>query len=414
MRYLYSFYAESLRIALQSILAHKLRAFLTLIGIIIGVASVVLVGAAISGLNTYVTEKVSKMLGANHFMIARMASQGQLSEEELEKRNRRNPMLEFADVEWLRKHCASCSAVGAQVGRGSNFEQDGKRFLGGIVFGVTANMAEIEDKDMSEGRFIEDPEVEHAQPVVVLGADIRDKFFPDQEAVGKTLKVGGLPMRVVGVEERRGPIFGDLVDKHVYIPISTYGRAFGRPRDIQIHGKGAVASQFQLTIEDARTALRNYHKLAGSDEDDFGLVNTEELSGQIDQFTGAIALVVTPITLISLVVGGIVVMNIMLVSVTERTFEVGLRKALGARRKQILLQFLIESALLCVLGGVLGLLLAAGLSQLISSLTPITMTITAVYVVLAVGVSTVIGLVAGIYPAFKASRLDPIVALTRS
>jgi putative ABC transport system permease protein len=414
MRHLHSFYAEALRIAVQSIFAHKLRAFLTLIGIIIGVASVVVVGAAISGLNTYVLEKVGKMLGSNHFMIARMASAGQMSEEELEKRNRRNPKLEFADMEWLQEHCKTCSAVGAQVGRGINFEQEGVRFLGGIVFGVTANMAEIEDKTISEGRFIDPKEVENAKLVAVLGADIKDKFFPDVEAVGKTLKVGGLPMLVVGVEERRGPIFGDLVDKHVYIPITTFGRIYGRPQDLAIHGKGGVPGQFQLSIEDARTALRNYHKLSGSDDDDFGLVNTEELGGQIDQFTSAIALVVTPITLISLIVGGIVVMNIMLVSVTERTFEIGLRKALGAQRRQILLQFLVESALLCALGGVLGLLLAAGLAKLISSLTPITMTITIFYVVLSVGVSSIIGIIAGIYPAFKASRLDPIVALTRN
>ncbi|MBA3322652.1 MAG: ABC transporter permease [Pyrinomonadaceae bacterium] len=414
MRHLYSFYAEATRIALQSIFAHKLRAFLTLIGIIIGVASVVVVGAAVSGLNTYVIEKVSKMLGANHFMIARMASAGEMSEEELEKRNRRNPKLEFADMEWLQEHCQSCSAVGAQVGRGTNFEQGGIRFLGGIIFGVTANMAEIEDKTIVEGRFLQPGEVERGQLVVVLGADIKDKFFPDVDAIGKELKVGGLPMRVVGVEERRGPIFGDLVDKHVYIPISTFARLYGRPQDMQIHGKGAVPGQFQLSIEDARTALRNYHKLVGSQEDDFGLVNTEELHGQIDQFTSAIALVVVPITTISLLIGAIVVMNIMIVSVTERTFEIGLRKAMGAQRRQILLQFLIESALLCAFGGVIGLLLAAGISWLISALTPITMTITIVYVLLAIGMSSGIGILAGIYPAFKASRLDPIVALTRN
>ncbi|HEX6625337.1 MAG TPA: ABC transporter permease [Pyrinomonadaceae bacterium] len=412
MKTIYTFYADAAKIALSSIAAHKLRAFLTLIGIIIGVASVVVVGAAISGLNTYVIEKVSKMLGANHFMIARMVSSGELSEEELERRVRRNPKLQFADMEWLQEHCKTCSHVGAQTGRGTNFDQDGVRFLGGIVFGVTANMAEIEDKTMTEGRFFREEEVNNGQLVVVLGADIKDKFFPDKDPLGQTLKVGGLPMRIIGVEERRGPIFGDLVDKHVYIPITTYARLYGRPQDMQIHGKSAT--QLQLTIEDARVALRNYHKLIGSEEDDFGLVNTEELSGQIDEFTGAIALVVTPVTLLSLVVGGIVVMNIMLVSVTERTFEIGLRKALGARRKQILLQFLIESALLCAFGGVLGLLLATGVSWLITTLTPITMTITIVYVILSVGVSSVIGLIAGIYPAFKASRLDPIVALTRN
>jgi putative ABC transport system permease protein len=412
MRTIYTFYADAAKIALSSIFAHKLRAFLTLIGIIIGVASVVVVGAAISGLNTYVIEKVTKMLGANHFMIARMVSAGELSEEELEKRNRRNPKLQEADVEWLQQQCLSCSAVGAQVGRGTNFEQEGIRFLGGIVFGVTSNMAEIEDKTMVEGRYLQQEEVDHGSLVVVLGADIKDKFFPDTDPINKTLKVGGLPMRVIGVEERRGPIFGDLVDKHVYIPITTFARIWGRPQDLQIHGKSKT--QLQLTIEDARTALRNYHKLIGSEEDDFGVVNTEELSGQIDQFTGAIALVVTPITLISLLVGGIVVMNIMLVSVTERTFEIGLRKALGARRKQILLQFLIESALLCALGGLLGLALATVVSKIITVLTPITMTITVLYVVLAIGFSSVIGLIAGIYPAFKASRLDPIIALTRN
>src|SRR5438477_265784 len=383
MRYLFSFYSDAARIALQSILAHKLRAFLTLIGIIIGVASVVVVGAAISGLNTYVVEKVSKVLGTNHFMIARMVSQGELSEEDLERMNHRNKQLKWADMEWLQQYCETCTAVGAEAGRGTKFEQNGMTFFGGIIFGVTANMAEIEDKTMTDGRFIQPEEVSHGKLVVVLGADIKDKFYPDIDPLGKEFKVAGLPMRVVGVEERRGPIFGDLIDKHVYIPLTTFQRLYGRNLDLQIHGKGQRRETFQLTIEDARRALRNYHELIGSEEDDFGLVNTEALGSQIDQFTGAIALVVTPITLIALVVGGIVVMNIMLVSVTERTFEIGLRKALGARRKQVLLQFLIESSMLCALGGVLGLLAAAGISWAVTVLTPITMTITIGYIVVA-------------------------------
>src|SRR5437763_16123944 len=200
MRYLYSVYSDAARIALQSILAHKLRAFLTLIGIIIGVASVVVVGAAISGLNTYVVDKMSKILGTNHFMIARMVSQGELSEEDLERMNRRNKRLKWEDMEWLQRYCETCTAVGAEAGSGTKFEQDGKIFYGGIIFGVTANMAEIEDKTMSDGRFIQPEEVSHSNLVVVLGADIKEEFYADIDLICQELKVSGLHILVVGVQ----------------------------------------------------------------------------------------------------------------------------------------------------------------------------------------------------------------------
>jgi len=222
-----------------------------------------------------------------------------------------------------------------------------------------------------------------------------------------------LPMRIVGVEEKRGSFFGDSLDRHIYIPATTHLQIFGR-NGLQIHGKTGNRESFQPTIEDARLTMRNKHRLKGNEEDDFGLVNVEELNNQIDQFTGSIAAVVVPITLITLVVGGIVVMNIMLVSVTERTFEVGLRKAVGATRKQILMQFLIESGMLCLFGGLMGLLAAYGVTNLITALAGITMTITIGYILLSVIVSSVIGMVAGIYPAFKAARLDPIIALTKT
>jgi putative ABC transport system permease protein len=221
-------------------------------------------------------------------------------------------------------------------------------------------------------------------------------------------------MTIIGVEAKRGPLFGNSIDNHIYIPISTFGKMFGRERDIQLHGNAANADSLKGIIEEARTIMRNRHKLKGKDDDDFGVVNTDALNNQIDRFTQAIAVVVLPVTFLSLVVGGVVVMNIMLVSVTERTFEVGLRKAIGARKRQILMQFLVESVVLTAVGGMLGLVLASVVCSIVKITTPIPMNITPAYVAVALGVSAGVGIIAGLYPAYKASRLDPIVALTKN
>jgi putative ABC transport system permease protein len=414
MRTVYSFYLDAAKIALQSIFAHKLRAFLTLIGIIIGVASVVVVGASIEGLNNYMVETISRVLGANHFMIARIAHVGNMTEEEWEKMMKRNKRLEWDDLDWLINKCVSCREVGAEASTRIDLKRDGQELFGTQIAGVTANLAEIEDKTILEGRFLMDHEIERASMVCVIGMDLREKFYPGVDPIGRTLNIKGLPMTIVGVEEKRGSMFGQSLDNHAYIPLTSYGRIFGRRQSLNLHGKAYNRETFQPTIEEARVAMRNRHKLKGHEEDDFGLVNTEQANNQIDQITGAITAAVIPITLISLVVGGIVVMNIMLVSVTERTFEIGLRKAVGAKRKHILVQFLIESSVLCSIGGVLGLLLAAGVSSIVRSTTPVPMTITLAYVVLSVGVSSIIGMLFGIYPAVKAAKLDPIIALTKN
>lgn len=414
MRQLYSFYSDAFWIAIKSILEHKLRAFLTLIGIIIGVAAVIVVAASISGLKTYVVETASKVLGSNHFMMNRMASMGRMSDEDYERRNRRNKDIKWEEYEYVRDNCRLCTTVGAQINSGTDLNYNGIEMPSTRIMGVTANMADIEDKEVAEGRFMTDEESSRLTYVCVIGWDVKEKFFPNESPIGKEIKVRGAPLRIIGVEEKRGSFFGESQDRHVYIPITLAGQLFNRTGGIQLHGKTVNTENFKNSIEEARQLLRNRRKLIGSEEDTFGVVNVDEFNSTMDQITGSIAVVVLPITAIILVVGGIVVMNIMLVSVTERTFEVGLRKAVGATRRQILTQFMIESAILCALGGMLGLLAAWGVTTLITTLASITMTITVIYIVLALGLSTLIGMIAGVYPAFKAARLDPILALTHA
>lgn len=414
MRQLYSFYTDAFGISIKSILEHKLRAFLTLIGIIIGVAAVVVVSASINGLKTYVTGQAEKILGSNHFAFRRIAFTGRMSDEEFERKNRLNKDVTWEEYEYIRDNCESCSFVGAQINGGADLSENGEEMPSVRILGVSETMYEIENKTMEFGRFFMRSEVVQTSKVCVLGNDVREKYFANTDPIGKTIKVRGVPLRIIGVEKARGTLFGNSQDRNIYIPVTLHYQMFDRTGGLQVDVGTATDEAFPIALEEATQLLRNKRRLVGSDEDNFSILNVDDISSQMDELTGAIAGVVIPVTLIILVVGGIVVMNIMLVSVTERTFEVGLRKAIGATRQQILLQFLIESAVLCVAGGIFGLILAVFVTSLITYFAEITMTITLGYVILSIAVSSIIGIIAGLYPAWKASKLDPIVALTQN
>lgn len=215
---------------------------------------------------------------SNHFMVARMASSGELTEEEWQRMDRRNERLEWDDFDAVRRRCPSCEEVGAQLNARLDLRRGHEEVLGVQIAGVTANMDRVEDKTIEDGRFLLPHEVDHASPVCVLGMDVRDRLFPGTDPIGRTLKVGGAEMRVVGVEARRGSMFGQSLDNHLYLPITTFGRLFGRHQSLQIHGLGASRESFPQSIDEARVAMRVHHKLRGAEEDDFGLVNARSRS----------------------------------------------------------------------------------------------------------------------------------------
>ena len=408
-------FGEAISIALQSLRANKLRSLLTVLGILIGVSSVIAVVAITEGLDQYMSEKVLE-LGTKAFRLQSRPDIINSHEMWLEMMKRKR--LNMDDYEAVQKACTLCSEVGAQVWTGTNVKR-GRIIQKNVgVAGITENIARIGTiRELVAGRHIVQQDVTQAAMVGVVGTDLVDAFFGMMEPIGKEIDIDGHPIKVIGVAEKKGAVFGESQDNFVWLPITTFQKFYGTRRSFSIQAEATSMAVFEAAQDQVRVTMRARRHLTYNKPDNFNIETGETVMELWQTMTRGIYVVTFVVTAISLLVGGIVVMNIMLVSVTERIKEIGVRKALGARRGDILRQFLVESVILSAFGGFLGVLGAAAFSFMLASILGNMMSanfsapVRPWAVALAIGVSSIVGLVAGIYPANSAAKLDPVEAL---
>ncbi len=402
--------AEALSVAARSLAGSKLRSFLTLLGIILATTTLIAVMAVIHGMDLYISQQVSDM-GGDGFRVLRMAMIGQFDAKKYLEMLRRNPKLAKREYDFIRSQVTLCRDVGME-GYGRAALHFGKESVDGVrVRGVTANMAAISNTQVESGRYFSDADDQRRQLVVFIGTDIKGKFFEGVNPVGKTLMVRGWPFEVVGVAKSQGSVFGQSRDNFIMIPLGTFYKMFGSQADVGYFAVARDRDRLYQAQDEVRALLRGYRHLKPKDEDNFSIVGSDSLTSAWDQLTGAIAATAVVIVSVFMVVGGVVIMNIMLAVVTERTHEIGIRKSVGARRKDVLNQFLVESSMLAAAGGLIGVGLAWGVAVLVRNLTPVPMAVPLSSVLIALVLSTSVGLFFGIYPARRAALLDPIEAL---
>ena len=403
----YAGFAEYFGIAIDSLRANKLRSFLTLLGIIIGISSIISVISLIEGLDRYWKEKVSN-LGPNTFIIAQYGIV--TNPDDYFKMLKRNPEIKPEEVNEVRRLCGACEAVGMETHKGVTVK-GGKQTIENVdMGGITPNIMEIEGHQTEIGRSLLEWENDHARFAAYVGWEIADKIFPNSDPLGKQIQIDDHWYTIVGVGAKKGSVLGSSRDNYVKVPIATFHRIYGSRRSVNVSIK-AKEGQMQKAQDEARFLMRNQHRLGYYDEDDFGMISSEAMNALFSQLTSAIFSIFLFIVGISLLVGGIVIMNIMLVSVVERTKEIGIRKAIGARQADVVNQFLVESVVLCSVGGVIGVAIAFGISWVIATFTPLPSVFPLWAPLVAVLLSSVIGVFFGIYPARRAGGLDPIEAL---
>jgi putative ABC transport system permease protein len=399
---------ETLRLALDALRAHKLRSFLTLLGVILAVTTLVAVMSVVAGLNFYVADRVAN-LGANVYLVDRF---GIITSEVEWVKAQKRPLVTLEEFEWLRDNMKTANRVAA-AGYVNIDVRSGSILLENTrVTGATADYTELRNIGLASGRYITEADDLHHSPICFIGADVAKKFFANVDPIGKTIRAGTHTYEVVGVAEAIGSAFGQSQDNYMLIPLVTYYKEWHTQRDwLAIFVQAQNTEMIEASKDEARMLLRASRHLSWNAKDNFAVLGSDSIMALWKELTGNLFGVAMGLTAVFLVVGGIVIMNIMLASVTERTREIGIRRALGARRKHIVLQFMTESAVLAAVGGVIGISLAYGVVALGRAATSIPMRTPMSAVILSLGVSTGVGLFFGIYPAMRAAKLDPIEAL---
>jgi len=400
---------EAFRLAFQSLWGNKMRSVLTLIGVVMGVASVIMVLTLVQGAKRYISTKLSGY-GADVFTVNRMSSVILSAEQYFSFQKRK--ILRMEDYEAIKDGCTDCDEVGASLNKSTNVVYNGHSSNNTGVRGLTSSMMSLNNIDIALGRGFTPADEEHAFHNCIVGYDIVDNLIGDGDPIGKEIRVDGIPFTIIGVGDRQGKTLGQSQDNWVAIPISVYQQIYGYNDSVNIYARASGGAQVMTLAEDqARVIMRTRRHLAPGQPDDFEIQTNDTFLDIANQLLGVFAWVVLGLGSIALVVGGVVIMNIMLVSVTERTREIGVRKALGAKQRDVLMQFLIESASLAGIGGVFGILIGVLVGKLITVFVGFPTAVPLWAVFLGLFLASGVGIFFGVYPASKAARLDPVVAL---
>lgn len=401
---------DSISLAVSAIWASKLRSFMTVLGNIVAVTSIIAVVSLIRGMDGYVSDAILSDVGAGTFKVER---QGPTTSEEQEEKQRNNPRITLVELNTALDAGPEVAAVMAQANSRAPVVYHDVQLDSVQIRGVSKEYLEFPGYDPDQGRVLSRFEVERGRPVAYLGFGTADRLFKGASALDKVIQVNGVHFRIVGVNEEKGSLFGNSQDEFIVVALDNFQKLFGSRRSLELTVKPRDAMRIEQTMDEVRVALRTQRQLKPRDDDNFGMYTSDTLMNIFRAFTAGIFAVLIGVVSLSLVVGGVVIMKIMLMVVSERTREIGLRKALGARKRDIIWQILTESTTLSVVGGLLGTSLGFSLALLVSKLTPIPARVEVWSVVLGIGMTAIVGLFFGIYPAMRAASLDPIEALRR-